>query len=265
MRSAGRSPASSIFSPYPTVTEARIIWGDNATHLPTFDDDEFDHVITDPPYSAHTHSKGRRGCTDYAERAQSRKAEFNRNRELGFEPITVATMARCATQFARIAKRWTIVFSDDASAHDWRVALTDAGLELVRTMVWIKVGCAPQFTGDRPAAGHELMLLAHRPGKKRWNGGGKHGVYTCPIVLNRGGKKERLHTTMKPSQLMEALIRDFTSPGERILDPFAGSGSTIAAAKRLGRNGVGIERDESYATLATVRVHNVREQTELFG
>jgi DNA modification methylase len=113
--------------------------------------------------------------------------------------------------------------------------------------------------------GFEAIVVAHRPGRKRWNGGGKAGLYTCPIVLNRGGKDTRCHTTQKPLRLMESLVRDFTDQGELILDPFAGSGTTGVACRRLGRSFVGWERDPKYAAIARRRIEAAREQVELFA
>ena len=65
-----------------------------------------------------------------------------------------------------------------------------------------------------------------------------------PIVLDRGRTGARLHTTQKPIELMSALVAEFTDPGDLILDDHAGSGTTLVAAKSLGRHSVGIEQDE---------------------
>ena len=72
-----------------------------------------------------------------------------------------------------------------------------------------------------------------------------------------------LHMTEKPLPLMEALVRDFTDPGELICDPFAGSGTTGVACKRLGRRFVGWERDPKFHAAAVKRLDAAREQYEL--
>lgn len=249
------------------MTNWCVLDGDNAEHLALMGRDTVDHVITDPPYGEHTHGRvRRRGLSNGSPNERGAACKQLRNVDLGFSPITVGEMKRCAVMFADIAKRWTIVFTDDQTAPNWRDAFRMAGLENVRTMIWVKTRCTPQFTGDRPAQGHELILLAHRPGRKRWNGGGKHGVYTCPVVLNgSGGTRKRVHTTQKPLSLMESLIRDFTDPGELILDPYAGSGTTLVAAHRLGRRSIGIEKQQKYVDTARKRLEDTREQRELFG
>jgi len=149
-----------------------------------------------------------------------------------------------------------LVFSDTESAHLWRESLEECGLEYVRTMFWRKKNGCPQFTGDRPAVACEAITLCHPPGAKLWNGGGKQGWYDVPIVIERGGENQelRVHPTQKPEKLMAQLIDDFTFEGETILDAFAGSGTTGAAALKLGRRFVGWELDPDHAETARARL-----------
>lgn len=223
------------------------------------DRDSVDHVITDPPYDAHTHEAHRIGAT----KLEGGNAAISRNKELGFDPITAEEMALAAEHFERVAKRWTLVFCTLEQISAWKLALEGAGLEYIRGGVWRKIGSTPQFSGDRPATGVEAIVIAHRPGRKRWNGGGRHAVWDCPIELNRGGKSPRLHTTQKPLALMEALVRDFTDAGELVLDPFAGSGTTGVAALALGRRFVGWELMEKYHRVASERLAGTQEQSTL--
>jgi len=239
--------------------------GDCIEGLRALDEDSVDVVITDPPYDEHTHNAGRRGATGYDERKRaanprvSQRAEFNRVRELGFAPISQQQMAEVANQCARVARRWTVIFCTvemigDPDGSGWRGHLERAGLQYIRTCVWHKIGATPQFTGDRPAQAVEAIVVAHRPGRKRWNGGGKHGYYAHPIVLNRGGENERLHTTQKPLSLMQELVADFSEPDDLVLDPFAGSGTTGVACRMLGRRFLGFELNAEYHAIATRRL-----------
>lgn len=236
---------------------------DPVTGLASLADKSVDHVITDPPYDEHTHGAGRRGHTGYDEKTKSRRATFNGTRDLGFDAIDAATMAAGAVQFARVTRRWVLVFCAVEMIHAWRESLEETGLDYVRTAIWRKTGSTPQFTGDRPAQACEAIVIAHPPGRKRWNGGGRHGFYEAHIVLNHSNE-QRVHTTQKPLALMEALVRDFTDPGELICDPFAGSGTTGVAARRLGRRFVGWELDPKYAEVARRRIGEAQEQGDLF-
>ncbi|MCS4592667.1 site-specific DNA-methyltransferase [Brevibacterium sediminis] len=180
-------------------------------------------------------------------------ADVRRTVDLGFDHLDEDLRRWCAAEFARLAERWVLVFSDVESDHLWRSDLTGAGLDYVRTGAWVKLGATPQFSGDRPASGFEAITIAHPKGRKRWNGGGKHAVWSFPIVLDRGRTGARLHTTQKPQELMHTLLSQFTDPGETILDPFVGSGTTLAAARMLGRKGIGIEINERYCEVMARR------------
>ena len=242
--------------------------------LETLADGSCDVGILDPPYSEHVHENHRRGTSNrnqnatYVIASGETKRRISESKELGFDHITQEEMERVADHLARIVRRWSLVFCDVESVHFWRGALASAGLEVPRTcgseqpatVIWHKLGGAPQFTGDRPAVAFEAIVVAHPPGKKRWNGGGKAGWYAVPTAIDRDrtGLDERVHTTQKPVALMEALIRDFSDPGELILDPFAGSASTGVAALRLGRRFLGFERDEKMAAVAATRLGGER-------
>lgn len=234
--------------------------GDSLEVMREFGEQSIDHVITDPPYSEHVHgnhrSMRRDGAGENAARAE---------RELGFDSITHETMLRAAEQFARIARRWVLVFTDVESVHLWRDALTFVGLEYVRTGIWRKTGAAPQFSGDRPGVGYEAIVIAHPSGRKRWNGGGKHAFWQHSIALNRSGSEPRYHPTEKPVDLMRELVLDFTDEGDSILDPFAGSGSTGVAALLEGRHFSGVEIDESHYVTARKRLLEASSQPRLLN
>ena len=133
--------------------------------------------------------------------------------------------------------------------------MTRAGLRYKRTGAWHRIGGAPQFSGDRPASGFEAITICHAKGRSKWNGGGHAALWSHPIVSNRLGQRgSRLHTAQKPLSLMLELVDLFTDPGDLILDPFSGSGTTGVAAIRLGRRYIGIEMDEVYAVTSRERL-----------
>ena len=205
--------------------------------------EQVDHVITDPPYEAECHTEGRR-------------VYGPGNKPVGqaipFAQMDEDTRADVSKHFGRLAKRWALVFCQVEAAMIWRGVLEAGGLGYKRTCVWVKPDAKPQFTGDRPGMGYESIVAMHAPGKPRWNGGGRGGVFT--FNKNDNGGFPAPHPTTKPDKLMRELIGLFTDPGETILDPFAGSGSTLRAAKDMGRKAIGIEMSEEYCKVIQRRL-----------
>ena len=226
--------------------------------LPSLPDKFVDIFITDPPYSLVTHERQRVG-------SNGRGRDISRSRDLCFKHLSAATRTRVAEQIGRLLRRWCLVFTDDAGLAGWRAALERAGLELVRTGVWVKEDSQPQFTGDRPAQGAEFIVIAHASDERLdWNARGRRGVWTTNIV--KGSRDEpRLHETQKPLALMRQLVADFTDRGDLICDPFAGSGTTGVAARTMGRRFLGWEVNREYAAVARQRVGVTREQLDLFS
>lgn len=246
-----------------------IVEGDCLDVLAELPDRSVTHVITDPPYSEHVHSKSRAGARKTPLKdgnGRLSRCAISREVDFGFDHITQEQREAFADECARLASRWALVFSDTESSHLWRGALTSAGLDYCRTAIWVKQCATPQFTGDRPAVGHESitivgyedLICVHPKGRKRWNGGGKRGVYIHPIVLGshiNAGNDIRINETQKPLSLMMDLVRDFTDLGDIVLDAYAGSATTGVACLRLGRRFIGIEKRAE-------QVANARERLE---
>jgi DNA modification methylase len=198
-----------------------------------------DHIITDPPYELEAHTLQRRTKPGGGITAPT----------LDFAPINGDLRAGAGRLMGKMARRWTLVFCQVEAAMLWRAALEKGGARYRRSCIWVKPNGMPQYTGDRPGQGYETMVTCHAPGKSRWNGHGRHGVFTFNKEF---GPNE--HQTQKPLGLMAQLVVLFTDPNEVILDPFMGSGTTLRAAKDLGRRAIGIDTDERYCELAARRM-----------
>lgn len=214
------------------------ILGDCLEIVPTLG--KVDVVVTDPPYGIMTH-------------AGARSANSLRKTTIDFDAITSGDLVGLCSMFVAIANRWVIMTCE------WRHAasLEAAGLPLVRLGVWIKPNGAPQFTGDRPGMGWEAVAILHREGKKYWNGGGHHAVWTCPIEQGE-------HPTQKPVRLVADWVRAFADIGEIILDPFMGSGTTGVAAVKIGRKFIGIEIEPKYFDIACRRIQAALDAPDMF-
>ena len=223
------------------IGDARLILGDCRDVLPTLD--PVDHVFSDPPYGAdETHVSHLSNIT-LKDGTPARQA-------LGFDGIEIGDLVSLQKAWVEKAQRWVVFSCEWKHAH----ALPD----LVRLGIWRKPDGAPQFTGDRPGTGWEAIAICHRPGRKRWNGGGRHAFWTIPKGIGHG------HPTQKPVELLRHWVLDFTDPGESVLDPFMGSGTTGVACVNLGRSFIGIEREPSYFDIACRRIEEACKQPRLF-
>lgn len=220
---------------------------DPVSGLCSLPDKSVDHVITDPPYDERTHQRGWQGL-----RADGGPELAH----VDFAPL--ASVDAYAKQIARLTRRWALVFCSTWAIDDWASACAANGMKRWRVMPWVKPDAAPQFNGIGPAQGWEPMVVLHGDERMRWNASGKRGVYTALV-----NQDERVHVTQKPVALMAELIADFTDPGDIILDPFAGSGTTGVAAIRLGRRFIGWEKDPKYHAIASRRLAGTKEQLGL--
>lgn len=220
--------------------------GDCREILPTLA--QVDHVITDPPYEAEAHTMGRRGALPKTRSGAWSGSDIDIARPLGFAAIDVDVRRDVGREMARLSRGWILAFCQVEGAMLWRDAIP---AKYVRTQIWRKPNSAPQFTGDRPGMGYESIVTcwAGDNRRPRWNGGGRHGVYEHSVVGHMSG-----HQTEKPIGLMRELVELFTDPGETILDPFAGSGTTGVAAFQLGRKASLVELEEKWCEVAAKRL-----------
>lgn len=192
-----------------------------------------DHVITDPPYDERTHKGARAHAIDSTEFAVVTV-------DIDFDPTDPACVVNPCL---RVARRWAIAFCSFEMVGGYAEAAKGAW---VRTGIYRRTNGAPQFTGDRPAQAGEAIAIMHRTKvRKRWNGHGKQGYWEAAVE-----HEKNRHPTQKPLGLMKQLIEDFTEPGDLVLDPFCGHGTTGVAALLLGRRFVGMELQPKYAVVA---------------
>lgn len=148
--------------------------------------------------------------------------------------------------------------------------LQDAGFWLLNDVVWVKSNPMPHFRGVRFTNAHETLIWAKRDEgarnvtfnyreMKAMNGGKQmRSDWYLPICGGRerlrDGAGRKVHSTQKPEALLERVVRATSRPGDVILDPFAGSGTTAAVAQRLGRRWIMIERERAYCEVIAGRV-----------
>lgn len=157
---------------------------------------------------------------------------------------------------------WFIAFCTPEGVAPWADVVNASPMKYKRACIWVKPDAAPQMNGQGPAAGYEPFICAWGgTGFAKWNAGGKRGVYTH---LTNPTERDGRHETEKPRRLMAEIIGDFTLPGDVILDPFMGSGTTGVAALQLGRRFIGMELNQSYFSIACERIEAATRQASLF-
>ncbi len=152
-------------------------------------------------------------------------------------------------------------------------AVQDLGFWILNDVIWRKANPMPNFRGRRFTNAHETLIWAARgpESKYRFNYAAMKALneelqmrsdWFIPLCTGaerlRDAKGAKLHPTQKPEALLHRVIMASTVPGEVVLDPFLGSGTTAAVAKRLGRRFIGIEREAAYAAAAKARLDAIQ-------
>lgn len=152
-------------------------------------------------------------------------------------------------------------------------ALQDLGFWLLNDVVWRKSNPMPNFRGKRFTNAHETLIWASRGEGARYTfnyealkslneGVQMRSDWLIPLCTGSERLKDedgqKAHPTQKPEALLARVLLATTHPGDLVLDPFFGTGTTGAVAKMLGRRWLGIEREESYRKVALKRIDKVR-------
>jgi modification methylase len=159
--------------------------------------------------------------------------------------------------------------------------MQDLGFWILNEVVWIKNNPMPNFRGVRFTNAHETMIWAqkkkgakytfnHQSMKKlnddtRENGVQMRSDWNLPLVTGKQRIRSnglKAHSTQKPEALLYRIIMASSNVGDIVLDPFFGSGTTGAVARKLGRNWIGIERDRKYIKVAQKRIDAIEQADE---
>ena len=152
-------------------------------------------------------------------------------------------------------------------------AMQDEGFWILNDVIWRKSNPMPNFRGKRLTNAHETLIWASRAEASRYTfnyealkalneGIQMRSDWLLPICTGHERLKDesgdKAHPTQKPEALLHRVIVGTTNPGDVVLDPFFGTGTTGAVARMLGRDFVGIERENRYRELAEKRLARVR-------
>ena len=203
-----------------------------------------DLVLTDPPYaisrdSNYTNTKDAR----YAKHV----IDFG---DWDQAPIDAAALAQAMHRALRKGGT-AIVFYDLWKLESLAAALAEAGFSQPRFIEWLKTRPVPvNSKRNYLSNAREAAVSVVKGGKPTFNSEYDAGTYSFDTI--RGNA--RIHPTQKPLPLMEALVEKHSNPGDLVIDPFCGSGSSLLAAKNLGRRWAGCDADPKWAAAARERL-----------
>ena len=226
-------------------------------------------IFADPPYNLQLRGELRRpddSLVDGVDEEWDRFADFP-----SYDAFTREWLAECRRLLRKDGTIWVI----GAYHNIFRIGsiLQDLGFWILNDIVWRKSNPMPNFRGRRFTNAHETLIWAARgrDSRYRFNYQAMKALnddlqmrsdWVIPLctgaerLRNQHGLK--LHPTQKPEALLHRVMLASTSPGDIILDPFLGTGTTAAVAKRLHRHYIGIERHPAYVEAALGRVRRER-------
>src|SRR5215211_5012975 len=244
----------------------RILIGDCVAEMASLAAASVDLVFADPPYNLQLKNDLKRpddSRVDAVDEDWDKFASFE-----SYDAFTRAWLLACRRVMKPSGTLWVI-----GSYHNiFRVGsiLQDLGFWILNDVVWRKSNPMPNFRGRRFTNAHETLIWAARePGGKGYTfnyealKAGNDDVqvrsdWTIALCTGeerlKGGDGKKLHPTQKPEALLARVILASSRLDDLVLDPFCGSGTTGAVAKRLGRRFIGIERDRAYAAAAERRI-----------
>ena len=256
-------------------TEAgRILVGDCIVEMARLPPASVDLVFADPPYNLQLRGDLKRpddSHVDAVDDEWDRFASFEH-----YDAFTRAWLIACRRLMKPTATLWVI-----GSYHNiFRVGaiMQDLGFWILNDVIWRKANPMPNFRGRRFTNAHETLIWAARDSaakKYTFNyealKAGNDDVqvrsdWLIPLCTGEERLKDdsgkKLHPTQKPEALLARVILASSRPGDVVLDPFFGVGTSGAVAKRLGRRFIGIERDPVYAAAAERRIAAVEPLPE---
>jgi modification methylase len=243
----------------------QILQGDCVEVMKSLPDGSVDLIFADPPYNLQLGGDLHRpdnSKVDAVDNDWDQIGDFD-----AYDLFSCAWLEEARRVLKDNGALWTI-----GSYHNiFRVGsfLQDMGFWILNDVIWRKSNPMPNFKGTRFTNAHETLIWAakHKSSRVTFNytamkalNDGVQMRYDWTLPICAGGERlktsegKKAHPTQKPESLLHRVLLATTDPGQVVLDPFFGTGTTGAVAKKLGRHFIGIEADETYAEVARKRI-----------
>jgi modification methylase len=241
--------------------------GDCIDLLQRHDPESIDLIFADPPYNLQLSGDLYRPNMTKVDAVNDGWDQFESFR--AYDEFTTQWLSACRRVLKPDGAIWVI-----GTYHNiYRIGKTlqDQGFWILNDVIWIKTNPMPNFRGVRFANAQETLLWATKSKSSKYtfnhhamkafnDGLQMRSDWLLPICTGAERIKingEKAHSTQKPESLLYRVLLSSTNPGDTVLDPFFGTGTTGAVAKKLHRNWIGIERDAGYVEIAAKRIDSI--------
>lgn len=246
----------------------KIVKGDCMQVLKELPDNSVDLIFADPPYNLQLQGELWRPNQTKVDAVNDNWDKFESFDD--YDKFSSEWLKECRRVLKENGTIWVI-----GSYHNiFRTGrvMQDVGFWILNDILWVKTNPMPNFKGTRFNNAHETLIWASKSKDSKYTFHYKtmksfnddlqmRSDWYIPIC--NGGERirvngEKVHSTQKPEALLYRIIISTSNPGDIVLDPFMGSGTTGAVAKKLGRNFIGIEKEEFYIKIANERIENAK-------
>lgn len=212
--------------------------------LAVMDAGHADALIVDAPYSERTHAgtgtMERHGTSTPPGYDDAARRAFN------YTAWTPSDVHEFVTEWARVTRGWMVSITDHVLAPAWESAFASVGLTTFAPLPFYSPGSRVRLAGDGPSNWTTWIVVARPRALFRW--GTLPGGYQC------SAERDMAVLGGKPLWLMERLVEDYTRPGQLVVDPCCGAGTTLEAARRTGRRAIGGDVSLEHARIAAERL-----------
>ncbi len=254
---------------FQSLATGRILHGDCVAEMAKLPAESVDLIFADPPYNLQLQGDLKRPDDSRVDAVDDEWDKFSSFS--AYDDFTRAWLLACRRVMKPAATLWVI-----GSYHNiFRVGaiLQDLGFWILNDVVWRKTNPMPNFRGRRFTNAHETLIWTARDAGARAYTFNYEALkagnddlqvrsdWTLALCTGeerlKAGNGKKLHPTQKPEALLARVILSSSRPDDLVLDPFCGTGTTGAVAKRLGRRFIGVEREGAYAKAARSRIAKV--------
>lgn len=247
----------------------KIYAGDCISLMKKIPDNSIDLIFADPPYNLQLNNELYRPNQTRVDAVDDEWDKFNSFEE--YDDFTFKWLSECRRILKDTGSIWVI-----GTYHNiFRIGkiVQDLGFWILNDIIWIKTNPMPNFKGTRFNNAHETLIWAvksknskytfHYHSLKIFNDDLQmRSDWIIPICqgeerVKLNGKKA--HSTQKPEELLYRIIISTSNPGDIVFDPFSGSGTTAAVAKKLGRKFLAFEKDENYVKISNERLEKIKQ------